>query len=63
MARNERDGVVLRHMATYCDEILETVARFGNSLEAFRADYVYRNTGNIYSRNRHSSWIIQFQAD
>lgn len=43
MALNERDSAVLEHMTVYCDEILETVARFGDSLEAFSADKVYRN--------------------
>lgn len=43
MALNERDAHILKHMAAYCDDISETVKRFGNSIEAFRGDKVYRN--------------------
>lgn len=43
MALNERDMNLLGHMLDYCDDILDTVNRFGKSMEAFRADKAYRN--------------------
>lgn len=43
MALLERDAAILTHMLAYCDDIQETVARFGDSIEAFRADKAYRN--------------------
>lgn len=43
MALNERDAHILEHIASYCDDIAETVARFGGTIEAFRADKAYRN--------------------
>lgn len=43
MALNDRDGDILRHLTMYCDDVLETVDRFGNTFEAFRADKAYRN--------------------
>ena len=43
MALNERDRTILEHMASYCDDIYETVARFGDSIDAFQSDKAYRN--------------------
>ena len=43
MALSDRDAAIVEHMAAYCDDIFETVARFGNSLEAFKSDKAYRN--------------------
>lgn len=43
MAVSERDLSILRHIVSYCDDIADTVRRFGDSLETFSADKVYRN--------------------
>ena len=37
MALNERDRTILEHIVSYCDDIYETVARFGDSIEAFQS--------------------------
>lgn len=43
METSERDRSILEHIISYCADIEDTVARFGNSLEAFSTDKVYRN--------------------
>lgn len=39
----KRDARVLHHIYAYCNEIAETVERFGNSFQIFAADAIYRN--------------------
>ena len=43
MEMSERDRAVLEHMVSYCVDIEETIARFGNSYAVFSADKAYRN--------------------
>ncbi len=39
----DRDKNILNHMIGYCEEIEDTVARFGNAYEIFADDSAYRN--------------------
>jgi uncharacterized protein with HEPN domain len=34
---------IVKHMAAYCQQITEMVARFGDSIDAFKADNAYRH--------------------
>ena len=44
MTMSERDRSILRHIISYCEDIEKANERFGNSLEAFKADKDYRNS-------------------
>lgn len=39
----DRDFRILEHIISYCLQIEKTVRRFGDSLEVFQADDIYRN--------------------
>lgn len=39
----DRDRNILEHIVNYCDQIEETVKRFGDDYEVFATDSVYRN--------------------
>ena len=39
----DRDFGILRHIVTYCEQIEQTVERFGNSAAVFSNDPIYRN--------------------
>ena len=43
MSENQRDINILQHILTYCEEIQETVSRFGEDKELFLHDSVYHN--------------------
>lgn len=43
MPVSERDRSILKHIVSYCEDIEETVSRFGNSFDAFAGDKAYRN--------------------
>ena len=43
MEISERDRSILEHIITYCDDISDTVDRFGKSFEVFAKDKIYRN--------------------
>ena len=43
MEMSERDRTILEHMVSYCTDIEEAAARFGNSYAAFSSDKEYRN--------------------
>ncbi len=43
MAISKKDLGLISHMIEYCTEIEQTVSRFGNTLENFKADKIYRN--------------------
>ena len=43
MALSERDLHILERIQAYCEDIFETVNRFGDSYEAFCSDKAYRN--------------------
>jgi uncharacterized protein with HEPN domain len=43
MKSNERNNDLLEHIVKYCDEIYEAQVFFGNSLEVFQANTIYRN--------------------
>ena len=41
--RPERDISILEHIVSYCDQIEETIARFGDDYSVFCKDAIYRN--------------------
>lgn len=43
MEMNERDRTILEHIVSYCADIEQAVARFGDSYAQFSADKEYRN--------------------
>lgn len=43
MPVSERDRSILEHIVSYCNDIEETVLRFGNSYGVFSSDKAYRN--------------------
>lgn len=43
MKVNDRDGQILQHIVVYCDEVNNTIKRFGKSKRSFETDYIYRN--------------------
>ena len=43
MEMNERDRSILDHIVSYCADIEQAVARFGDSYAQFSADKEYRN--------------------
>ena len=42
-----RDHSILEHIVSYCDQINETIVRFGNSAEIFSSDSIYRNAAAL----------------
>lgn len=47
MRHPERDLRILEHMLSYCEQIEETIRRFGNSSEVFHQDAIYRNAAAL----------------
>ena len=43
----DRDTNILRHIVNYCEQIEQTIERFGNSAEIFAADPIYRNAAAL----------------
>lgn len=43
MSLPERDASILTHIVTYCEQIEETMRRFGNDYDVFASDAIYRN--------------------
>lgn len=43
----DRDINILRHIVTYCQQIEQTIKRFGDSAEIFTADPIYRNAAAL----------------
>ena len=43
----DRDISILRHIVTYCEQIEQTIERFGSSAEIFSADPIYRNAAAL----------------
>ena len=41
------DISILRHIVTYCEQIEQTIERFGNSAEIFATDPIYRNAAAL----------------
>ena len=41
---DNRDVTVLKHMLKYCNEIGNTINRFGNDIEIFKADNDYKDS-------------------
>lgn len=39
----DRNISILEHIVNYCDQIKETIQRFGNSYDVFSKDAIYRN--------------------
>lgn len=42
-----RDLNIPEHIVSYCDQIAETIARFGNSSTIFSSDPIYRNAAAL----------------
>ena len=47
MKHLERDLRILEHMLSYCEQIDETIHRFGDSLRIFQQDSIYRNAAAL----------------
>lgn len=47
MRHPERDLRILEHMLSYCEQIEETIRRFGNSSSIFQQDAIYRNAAAL----------------
>lgn len=45
--RLERDTSILEHIVSYCEQIEQTVERFGDSYDLFRTDAIYRNAAAL----------------
>lgn len=43
----DRNISVLEHIVVYCEQIEQTVERFGNDAETFRTDPIYRNAAAL----------------
>lgn len=43
MSNKERNIDILKRIVSYCDEITETKAYFGDSFEVFRSNSIYKN--------------------
>ena len=43
----DRDMNILEHIIKYCDQIQQTVSRFGDSYDVFAADEIYRNAAAL----------------
>ena len=41
---DSRDISVLKHMLKYCNEIENTINRFGNDIEKFKSDNDYKDS-------------------
>ena len=46
----DRDRSILEHMVDYCEQINQTMDRFGRDDAVFRADAIYRNAVALYWR-------------
>ena len=51
-----RDINVLRHIISYCDDIANTIQRFGLDYETFEEDTVYKNAVALCVRNHYSGY-------
>ena len=40
---NSKDRMILEKIVAYCEQIAQTVTRFGVDYETYSADFVYRN--------------------
>lgn len=47
MKPSDRDISILRHIVTYCQQIEQTINRFGDSAEIFATDLIYRNAAAL----------------
>ena len=43
----DRNIRILEHIIDYCDQIEETIQRFGNSYDIFSSDAIYRNAAAL----------------
>lgn len=43
----DRNISILEHIVSYCDQIEETVKRFGNDYDLFANDAIYRNAAAL----------------
>ena len=43
----DRNLSILEHIVSYCQQIEQTVERFGNDTEIFQADPIYRNAAAL----------------
>ena len=45
--RPERDISILEHIVSYCEQIEQTVVRFGDDYDVFTQDAIYRNAAAL----------------
>lgn len=45
--RLDHNADILEHIISYCDQIEQTVVRFGNSYDTFYTDAIYRNAAAL----------------
>mgnify|MGYP000848856947 CR=1 FL=1 len=43
MNKGSKDKALIQHILDYCDEVEQTVSRFGNAFDSFNSDKIYRN--------------------
>ena len=43
----ERDKSIVEHIISYCEQIEQTVDRFGNDYAIFASDPIYRNAAAL----------------
>ena len=47
MKSHDREIRLLEHIVSYCEQIEQTIERFGNSAEVFQEDGIYRNAAAL----------------
>jgi len=47
MDKAKKDLSFIEHILAYCAEIEQTVTRFGDTLESFETDKIYRNAATM----------------
>ena len=45
--RRERDTSILEHIVSYCEQIEQTITRFGDDYSVFCTDAIYRNAAAL----------------
>ena len=43
----DRNASILEHIISYCDQIQQTVKRFGDDYALFKSDPIYRNAAAL----------------
>ena len=51
----DRNASILEHIISYCDQIQQTVERFGDDYALFESDPIYRNAAALCILDRKST--------